>query len=125
MFETQQDHAAPMHWQQDLMNQLAKVHAEMKALSGKTRSVPGQPCYLQTYTRKGYGVTLRWRAATHAHITAEVAQRMINQLAPTMRHWFRRAGYEAERLNREERALRAQLRTLQTNKAAARMDRLL
>lgn len=114
-----------MRWQRDIMEQLDSIHGKMKDLSIKTKAVEGRPCYLETYTRKGYGVTLRWRASDHKHLTADRALKLIRRLQPTMRHWFNRAGLQAEQLNHSERALRAQLRTLQANKSGAGTERLL
>ncbi len=114
-----------MRWQRDIMEQLDNIHVKMKDLSIKTKAVEGRPCYLETYTRKGYGVTLRWRASNHQHLTVDRALNLIRRLQPTMRHWFNRAGLQADQLNQTERALRAQLRTLKANKHTASTERLL
>lgn len=100
---------------QEKLVRLEAVQNEMRMLAGETKAVSGRLFFLEVHRRAQTRQTsLRWRLVPggwrHVKWEDRALQEALARLALVWQGWYSEANAQAQKLNREERELRALLR---------------
>lgn len=106
--------AEAVTWRRQIDVELECTYEKMREVSQVTKNLKGRIVYLEVFRQRApYGASLRWRSATHTHMSEAKAIQLIEAMPSSMRNWYQHVFRQARFLNLQERVIRNNLKHAQ------------